>query len=111
MSDENLKATPNLILKDFELESAGNKDRIDEEELLRVLSNRVAELLAQQPEYLFSLLYRLDVDETKVQRIMHPNAAESANVGIARLVIQRQKQRAYTQHYYRPPDLDDIAGW
>ena len=93
MSDENLKQTSALVREPFELESVP----ASEEELLALLAERIAEMLERRPEYLMSLLYRLDVLEKKIVPVMRPDAPEPANVGLARLVLERQKERAETK--------------
>jgi hypothetical protein len=93
----------------FELETS--PEPLSEELLLAVLSQRIAEMLAQRPESLMSLLYRLDVLEEKIIPVMHPAAPEPTNVGLARLVIERQKQRAETKKNILPPPLENMQGW
>ena len=68
-----------------------------EDELLAILTDRIGLMLEQEPEQLMSLLYRLDVEEPKINRALHASAPEPAHVGLARLVLERQKQRAATK--------------
>lgn len=107
----NLKDTLNLISRDFELEEVPNDETLTEEELLRLLSNRVAWMIEHDIELLFSTLYRMDVQQSRVEQALHPNAAEPANIGIARLILERQKQRAYTKKHFKPPSLDEDWSW
>lgn len=108
MEAAQLKLTKELISRDFEvMETEDNT--ITEAELLRVLSNRVAYMIERELELLLSLLYRLDVEEAKVQMALSPLSSEAPNIAIARLVIERQKQRAFTKLHYKPEDLGD--GW
>lgn len=107
MSDETLQQTSALITGPFELESVP----ASEEELLAVLADRIAEMLERRPEYLMSLLYRLDVLEEKIHPVMQPGAPEPANWGLARLVLERQKQRAETKRTIKPEPLEGLQGW
>lgn len=100
--------TRELIARDFELEPIGESEQITEEELLRVLSNRIAYMIEYQLEFLLSLMYRLDVSEQKVSDALSPGAPEPANIGLARLVIERQKQRAFTKQFYKQEKLEDL---
>lgn len=98
-----------LLREPFEL--APTQPAVSEAELLALLSERIAEMLERRPEYLMSLLYRLDVLEEKIHPAMHPLAPEPANVGLARLVLERQKQRAATKRDVKPEPLDDWKDW
>jgi hypothetical protein len=105
--EENLKQTSALVREPFELESVPGS----EEELLALLAERIAEMLERRPEYLMSLLYRLDVLEKKIVPVMRPDAPEPANVGLARLVLERQKERAETKRTVKPEPLEGLEGW
>ena len=98
-----------LVREPFELE--GTEPPSSEVDLLALLSERIAEMLERRPEYLMSLLYRLDVLEEKIRPVMHPLAPEPANVGLARLVLERQKQRVATKRDIKTEPLDDWKDW
>ena len=40
-----------------------------------------------------------------------PTASEPANIGLARLVLERQKQRAETKRSVKPAPLDEDDSW
>jgi hypothetical protein len=42
---------------------------------------------------------------------MRPDAPEPAHVGLARLVLERQKQRAETKQTIKPDPLEGLEGW
>lgn len=107
MTDETLQQTSALVRGPFELEATPGS----EEELLTLLAERIAEMLERRPEYLMSLLYRLDVLEEKIRPAMHPDAPEPANWGLARLVLERQKERAETKRTVKPKPLEGLEGW
>jgi hypothetical protein len=97
-----------LIVKDFEL--VAPEEELTEEEFFDFLSDHIAYLIEHKLEYLMSLMYRLDINEAKVHFALSPMAPEPANIGIARLVLERQRQRVATKQYYRqvqPDDMDD----
>lgn len=96
---EQLDTIQSLIVRDFELESTEKVHT--EEELLRLLADQVAYMIDYKLEVLLSLMYRLDIDEKRVSDALSPLAPEPANIGIARLVLERQKQRAFTKQYYK----------
>jgi hypothetical protein len=107
MTDDMLQQTAGLIRESFELDAAP----VSEAEILALLADRIAEMLEQRPEYLMSLLYRLDVLEKKIVPVMRPDAPEPANWGLARLVLERQKERAETKRTVKPEPLKDLEGW
>jgi hypothetical protein len=109
MDKELLGQTSSLIDQDFELQASDPFQ--SEEELLQVLADRVAYLLETQPEYLFSMLYRLDVLEKKIKPVMDPSAPDPANIGLAKLILERQKQRILTKRNIKSQPLEDMDGW
>ncbi len=94
-----LETTQALIARDFDLQTP--EEKLTEEDLLRLLAEQVAYMIDHKLEVLLSLMYRLDIDENKVNAALSPFAEEPANVGIARLVLARQKQRAFTKQHYK----------
>lgn len=98
-----------MVRGPFELDNAAPP--ASEEELLSLLADRIADMLEKQPEYLMSLLYRLDVLEKKIVPVMRPDAPEPANWGLARLVLERQKERAETKRTVKPKPLEGMDDW
>lgn len=109
MPDDIFQQTAALVREPFDLQNT--PPPADEQELLTLLADRIAELLERQPEYLMSMLYRLDVLEKKIRPVMQPDAPEPANWGLARLVLERQKQRAATKRTVKPPPLEGMDDW
>lgn len=91
--------TQALVIKDFELQDP--ETELSETQLLEWLSEHIAFLIEKRMEFLLNILYRLDVDELKVHDALSPYSIEPANVGLAKLVIQRQKKRAETKLKYK----------
>lgn len=107
MTEDILHQASALIREPFELESTPDS----EQELLALLADRIAEMLERRPEYLMSMLYRLDVLEEKIHPVMRPDAPEPANWGLARLVLERQKQRIQTKKTVKPDPLEGMKDW
>lgn len=105
MSEDFLSETTQLIARDFELEETGN--HVSEEALFAMLADRVAWLIEHRMEYLLSLMYRMDISEAKVNFALSPHSPEPANIAIARLVLDRQKERIRTKREYKQEKLDD----
>ena len=91
--------TTALIVRDFELTTPDKE--MTEAELLAYLADVIAYMIDKKLDYLLSLLYRLDVSEKKINQALMPGNVEDANVALARLVIERQKQRMATKRVYR----------
>lgn len=98
-------------LEQWMTELEGQQPFLDEASFLGLLEGRVSQLLADQPDLLWSYLYRLDVDESKIRMaLQHPGDAVHT---LALLILERQKQRVATKKAYRkgpgkefnPPDL------
>lgn len=96
-----------MILRDFEIESSG-QDEPSEEELFQLLCDRIAWMIEHNMEYLLSLLYRNDVDESRIHFALSPFAGEPANIALAKLVMERQKQRMATKAAYGKQSTDDV---
>ncbi|MFN4256930.1 MAG: hypothetical protein ACK4Q5_18165 [Saprospiraceae bacterium] len=98
-----------LVRQSLDLPAA--PDPASEQELLELMAARVAEMLEREPEQLMSLLYRLDVEERKIRPALQPGAAEPPHFALARLLLERQKQRIETKRTIRPAPLENMEGW
>lgn len=97
--DDHLLETQALIARDLHLTQP--EELVSEEQLLNVLAAEVSYMLEHKIETLMSLLYRLDVKESKVDYAMSPFSPEPANVALAKLILERQKQRVASKIQYR----------
>lgn len=104
---ELIKKTTQQIIKDFAL-AIEIKEQITEEELLQLIADQVAYYMEYDLEYLFSSMYRLDINEQKIKKALSLTATEPANIAVARLILERQKQRVYTKHYYKQVPIEDL---
>lgn len=98
--------TTALVVKDFEIGQQWNF--LSETALLKALSEHVLYMMKYRMEVLMSTLYRLDVQEAKVAHALSTVAIEPPHVGIAKLIIERQKQRVHTKSTYKSPPLKDF---
>ncbi len=101
-----MNASSELIIKEFELEST--RAEVSEEELFRQLSERIAWLIEHNMEYLMSLLYRNDVAEDKIYHALSPFEEAPANEALAKLVIERQKERVKTKKKFGKQATDEV---
>ena len=109
VQSEQFKETSDLIVRDFEIEAG--EAIISEEQLLKVLADQVAYMIEYKLEVLLSLMYRLDIDESKVNFALSPIAPDPANIGIAKLVLERQKRRAATKIAYPAEKFEGWEDW
>ena len=69
-------------------------------------------MIEYKMDYLLSLLYRLDVLEHKINHVLSPVAIDLPAVGLAKLILERQKLRVATKQEYKPKmEDDDLEGW
>lgn len=95
MSDEIPDAS---VIRSFGLEK--DSDFLDEGTVLQALSRKIAEMLDHEPDLLFSTMYRLDVLEHKIQRVLNDPAIPN-DTGLAQLILDRQKEKIETRRKYQ----------
>jgi hypothetical protein len=105
MENKEFTQTAALIARDFELEAS--TELLTEAELLQLLADQIAYMIDHRLEFLLSLMYRLDIDESRVSAALSPASEEPANLALARLVLDRQKQRVFTKQYYKQQNPDN----
>jgi len=98
-----------LLATSFEIE--GDPNQVTEEQLLHALSERIAYMIDHKFDFLMHLMYRFDVLEHKIRDAISPKNVDPANVALAKLVIERQKERLMLRQKYKSPDFDDLEGW
>lgn len=89
------------IIRNFEIEGAG--DDVSEDELLDILTGQVEYLMDRRLDYLLSLLYRLDVLEPKIKAVLYNQELIAPARGLAKLILDRQKERVATREKYSAP--------
>ncbi len=92
---DELKSLASLHLTISEPDSAESY-----EDTVKGIAGIVENMLNENPDLLFSYLYRLDVDEAKIKFAMSPLAEAAPHIGLARLIIDRQLQRMRTRQEY-----------
>ena len=107
--DDLTKKTTALIVRDFEIEIGDKKPT--EKELFDMLCDQVAYMMEYRLDFLLSLMYRLDIDEQKINEALSPKALIAPNVGLAHLILERQKLRIKIKQEYGKTELEDWDGW
>jgi hypothetical protein len=96
MSDFSLDFLPDELAQNDEAEV----------QIIEMIRSRVATMLDTNPELLFSYLYRLDVEEHKIDMVLKTGGA-NLDVALANLIWNRQVQRLKTKKEYgQPLDID-----
>lgn len=70
--------------------------------LERMLAVRINTLIVDDFNQLVQLLYRIDVQEEKLKKLLKEDTGTDAGLLIARLILERQWQKIETRRKYRP---------
>ncbi len=79
----------------------------DDEEVAKFLALRIDQLMRSNFESLMSMMYRLDISESKIRKVLSPGNPDPPSLGLAKLIIERQKQRNITKKLYKSDPLPD----
>jgi hypothetical protein len=82
-------------------------------ELQREIALRINHLITNDFSLFISILYRLDISENKLRRLLSEAKNEAAGEIIAELIIERQLQKIATRNAFRKnsPDIPDNEKW
>ncbi len=85
------------------------------EEFRKHIIQRINDWINNDFEHLLFMLYRIDVHEDKVRKLMQEHKGENAAEVITDLIIERQRQKIETRklfHMEKPPaDIDENELW
>jgi hypothetical protein len=95
-----------LIKKSFEIESRDDVDSRDA--MIKAIAERVSYWLEYDLEQLFSFLYRMDIDQFKVEKALELGNIIPANLGIAELIFERQVARVETKLKYKQDEIEGL---
>lgn len=90
------KITGELLSKEFGLNPV-----LDATQILVVLEARIVYLLLNEMETLLQLLYKIDVNEQKVKAAFAQITPQDIAPELAKLIIDRMRQKAETRLKYR----------
>jgi hypothetical protein len=88
------------LLKHFEI---SKQEPGSYSELIDALADRIGEMLYENPDFLMSMLYRLDIREDKLKMAISPDSTELPQFQIAKLIVERQVERMVTREKYSKP--------
>lgn len=84
------------------------------EEFRKFIIQKINDWINNDFEHLLYLLYRIDVHEDKVRRMLKEHKGEAASEIIADLIIERQKQKIETRKLFKfktPADINEEEAW
>jgi hypothetical protein len=90
----------NQISKSLELKEDLLKKVKTEDDLLKLLTLYIQELINKDFEHLLWLLYRIDVGEKKVKEAIENSAPDEAAKVIAIHILEREKEKVATRKKY-----------
>lgn len=96
MSEDN-KQVYEIISGNFELEKVND---ITIEEIQRILTERIREMLDKNIEKLILILYRIDVSQKKADEIFNNPSKDEIASFLAKAVIERQLEKVRTRRKY-----------
>lgn len=80
-----------------------------EADILAALSQKIIVLLSREPETFFQIMYRLDIPEARLNQALYATNPPDA---VARLIWQRQWEKAQSRKEHRSGDTpDDDLKW
>lgn len=83
-------------------------------ELKEKLANYIHHLINHDFNKLVSLLYRIDVSESKLKQLLKDNPSEDAGRVMAELIIERQQQKLRSKQEFRQTgenSIDEKEKW
>ena len=77
------------------------------------LADKMNQLIRDDFNHLIQVLYRIDVNETKLKQVLKDNPNEDAGKIIARLIIERQQQKMISRNSFKKADenIDENEKW
>lgn len=79
------------------------------EEFRKHIIQRINDWINNDFEHLLFMLYRIDVHEDKVRKLMQEHKGENAAEVITDLIIERQKQKLKHENYFISANLPILA--
>jgi hypothetical protein len=84
-------------------------DLVSEEKIIAALTHRVDQLIAGNPDQLFSMLYRLDISERKIKAAMAGETEVTKKIAV--LIYERQLEKIISRKNFKSPPPDDDLAW
>jgi hypothetical protein len=106
-----------FCMEEFELLKTYCQNELAFEFAENLSVNEMQEKIAQYINYLIqnnfnqlvNLLYRIDVNESRLQNLLKENPGEDAGKMIANLIVERQLQKIQTRRDFKAKDIESDA--
>lgn len=85
------------------------KDLVSREKIIAALTWRVEQLLAGNPDQLFSMLYRLDISERRIKEAMATEQEVTKKIAV--LIYERQLEKIICRQHFKSDTPDDDLAW
>lgn len=99
------------ISQSFGIELPHNNSLTELKEKLAVF---IHDLINHDFNKLVSILYRVDINETRLKKLLEQNPSEDAGLMIAELIIERQTQKMHSREHFRQKgenSIDENEKW
>jgi len=80
------------------------------ETLEALLAERINDMINKDFDALIQLLYRIDINESRLRLLLQENQASDAGRLIARMILERQWQKILTRREYSQRDTPNEEG-
>jgi molybdopterin-biosynthesis enzyme MoeA-like protein len=90
------------------------QEGLSPDELRKIIAGYINPLITNNFNKLISILYRLDINESKLKQLLTDNPAEDAGMIIADLIIERQIQKLKSRaqfHKKGENNIDENEKW
>jgi len=79
----------------------------------QLLIEKINDLVANDFQKLFSILYRMDVSEVKLRALLRDNSGIDAGILIADMMIEREAQKIKSREAFRKKngEIDEEEKW
>lgn len=105
VNDEFIEETSAIIAKDF---NTVITDSVDD--IRKMLAAKLDEMMQTKMEQLVSILYRIDVSQSKLDNIFSTGTREEIPFFLADAIIERQLNKVKTRHQYKNRDPELLKG-
>jgi hypothetical protein len=95
-----------------QLSLALEKYSSDDHQMKSSIQQLVNDLIVHDFNQLINFLYRMDVNENKLKKVLHDNPTTDASVLITELLIERQLEKIKTKmSFNNKGDIDEREKW
>lgn len=100
-----IKDTANQIIKDFdmfgmEIKFSGNAYNAYEE-LFEQIEPYIKKLIETNQAKFMGILYRIDVSDVQIKKVVNENSSESFSAIVTDLIIKRELQKVVIRDHYK----------